>query len=333
VLVATKPIPEFVAFLSGNGVAVADLRVDNKFDFSRILAIRGLIRRFGADIVHTHLSTAAQWGMIAAHFAGVPCVAHVHAMNRAIWYIWATRIIACAEAVRDHLVSQGLPAERISVVHNAVEVEGLPGVDRVAVRRHLGLEPETPVIVAAAHLSPKKGLHVLLRALPALCADLPGLRCLMLGEGPQRQELEALARELGVGAAATFLGYRADARDIMAAVDVVCLPSVSGEGLPLVVLEAAARRRPVVVSRLAGLQEAVIEGETGFVVSPGDATELADRLRALLADRGLRERLGQAGRELVARRFNRATQAARVEEVYRLALAEKRAASTGRRRR
>jgi glycosyltransferase involved in cell wall biosynthesis len=318
--VVTKPLPEFEVELARRGVPCRTARIANKFDFSRILAIRGMIRRYRADLVHTHLSTATQWGMIAAHFAGVPCVAHVHAMNRAIWYIWATRVIAVAGAVRDHLVRQGLPAERIEVVHNAVEVENLPEVDRVAVRAALGVAPDAPLIAVAAHLSRRKGLHVLLDALPRVRERAPGLRCIVMGEGSCREELASQAAALGLQEVVAFPGFREDARDVMAASDVVCLPSTAGEGLPMALLEAMARRRPVVATRLAGVPEVVLDGETGLLAEPGDVGELAERLAALLEDAALRRRMGDAGRDFVARSFTRAHRCTRIEAVYRSAL-------------
>ncbi len=325
VLVVTKHLPALEADLTQRGVPFRTARLGNKFDFSRPLAIMSLIRRHRADLVHTHLSTAAQWGMIGAHFAGVPCVAHVHAMNRAIWYIWATRVVAVAGAVRDHLTSQGLPADRVDVVHNAVETEGLPPVDAPALRRGLGVAPEAPLIAVAAHLSRKKGIHVLLPALARLRERFPDVRCLLMGEGSERTQLETQAAALALGEAVSFLGFRNDAQQVMAASDVVCLPSIAGEGLPMAVLEAQARGRPVVATRLAGIGEALSDGETGFLVQPGNPEALADRLGALLADAALRRRLGEAGRAFVAREFGPSLRCDRIEEVYRLVLEQKHA--------
>jgi len=159
--------------------------------------------------------------------------------------------------------------------------------------------------------------------LPEVRRQLPGVRCLLMGEGSYRGELEAQTRALGLGESVTFLGFRGDAREVMAASDVVCLPSITGEGLPLSLLEAMARRRPVVATALAGIPEAVRDGETGFVVEPGNAAALADRLIALLARPELRRRMGEAGRALIARHFSPGVRCDRIEEVYRRALEQK----------
>jgi len=323
VLVATKPVPDFMGDLARRGVAIENVRVQNKFDFSRPLAIARVIRRFRADIVHTHLSTASQWGMTGAYLAGVPSVAHVHAMSRAIWYIWATHTIACAEAVREYLIRQGRPPERISTVYNAVDLPAPGGLDPAEARLRLGIPADARLIAVAAHLSPKKGIHVLLRSLAALRPRFPDVHCAVMGEGGYRGALERLADELGVAACVHFAGFRDDAREIMGAADVVCLPSVRGEGLPLCVLEGSVRSRPVVATELGGVRESVLDGESGFVVAPGDPQELADRLGVLLADADLRERMGRAGRALVLSRFNLEGQVMGVEAVYRRALETK----------
>jgi len=145
-----------------------------------------------------------------------------------------------------------------------------------------------------------------------------------MGDGAEQEALQQMAERLGLAETALFLGYRSDARDIMAASDAVALPSLEGEGLPLSLLEAAARGRPIVATGLAGVPELVLDGETGFTVAPGDAEELADRLGRLLADAELRERVGAAARELVARRFTRQGRAEAIERVYEQALAAKR---------
>ena len=324
ILVATKRCAPVEAALAQRGIPYRVAAVGNKFNPAVPLTIARLIRSTGAEVVHTHHSTASLWGSYGAWLMGVPCVAHVHAINTSIWLLSATHIIACAEAVKDHLVKQGRPADRISVVYNAVEADGLAEVDPAAVRSALGLRPDCLLVTVAAHLSRKKGHAVLLEALVMLRARLPGVQCVMMGEGGELEGLRELAERLRLTEVARFVGYRRDAKEIMAASDVVALPSLVGEGLPLSLLEAAARARPIVATGLAGVPELVIDGETGFTVAPGDANALADRLGQLLGDPGLRARMGAAARELVARRFTRAGRAEAIERIYERALAARR---------
>jgi len=324
VVVVTKRCAPVETALAERGVPYRVAAVGNKFNPTVPLTIARLIRSTGAEVVHTHHSTASLWGSYGAWLTGVPSVAHVHAINTSIWLLSATRIIAVAGAVRDHLVRQGRPADRISVVYNAVETDGFPEVDPAAVRSALGLPPDCLLVAVAAHLSRKKGHAVLLEALVTLRAHFPGVRCVMMGAGAEEGALRALAERLGVADVGRFVGYRRDAKEVMAASDVVALPSLVGEGLPLALLEAAARARPVVATALAGVPELVIDGETGFTVAPNDAHALAERVGQLLADPSLRERMGAAARQLAIRRFTRAARVEAVEQVYERALAAKR---------
>jgi glycosyltransferase involved in cell wall biosynthesis len=188
-------------------------------------------------------------------------------------------------------------------------------------RALLGCGLDEGLIVVTAHLSTKKGHRSLLHALQILARGGTRFRCLCLGEGPELRPLQMQADRLGIGEVVQFLGFREDARRIVREADLVVLPSVRGEGLPLSLLEAAAMGKPAVATRLAGLPEIVVDDKTGYVVQPGDAEALADRLSRLLSDRALRERMGQAARQRVEELFTREHRVRAVEQVYLKALA------------
>ncbi len=323
VLVATKRCEPVLAQLASRGIPHQVACIAKKHNAAAPFVIAGLAKRFGADVVHTHHSTASLWGSYGAYLRGVPSVAHVHASNTAIWLLSSTHIIACADAVKAHLISQGRPADRISVAHNAVDVHNLPPVDAAEARTRVGVAPDAPLVTMAAHLSKKKGHPVLLRAVKRLRDQFPDLRCLAMGEEAERDALVAQAEQLGVSDIVEFTGYRSDAREVMAASDVVVLPSLVGEGLPLSLLEAAARERPIVATGLAGVPELIVDGDTGLLVEPGDSDDLAEKLAMLLADPALRSRMGNAAREVTVRRFSREKRGEAIERIYEVALAAK----------
>jgi glycosyltransferase involved in cell wall biosynthesis len=138
---------------------------------------------------------------------------------------------------------------------------------------------------------------------------------ILAGDGPDRPALAALARELGLRRA-MFLGWRGDAADILADIDLQVLPS-RWEGFGLVALEAMALAKPVVASRVSALPEIVVPDQTGLLVSPGDPAELADAIRILLSDPQRAAGLGRAGRERVKAEFPVDKMAARTADVYR----------------
>ena len=282
---------------------------------ARILAIA---REAGADVIHTHLSTASQWGGIAGRLGGIPVVAHVHAMNSRYFFLSAHRMVACSDGVRQHILAQGVAPERITTIYNGIEAGRLAELgEPAAVRNSLGLTPETPALVCIAHLADKKGQATLVRAVARLTETWPRLHCLLAGTGENHAALEHLALELGVADRVKLLGYRSDAIALMQAADCVVLPSLGKEGLPLVLLEAALLGRPAICSAIPGNNEVVLDGETGLLFPPGDAAALARCIDTLLDNRELQASMSEAARKRARQMFTIEAMADRMEELYR----------------
>jgi len=221
--------------------------------------------------------------------------------------------IAVSNDVRDSLVrAAGLPRRRIRVIRNGINLARPPAATD-------GLPPREPGEVRIGYfgrLSPEKGVHVLLQAFAALADDVPHARAFIVGDGPDRAALEALAGRLGLGERVRFLGFRSDARALMGQVDVVAHVPLY-EGFGLVVLEAMAAGRPVVTSDApGGLRDIVRPGETGLVVPVGDIGATARALRCLAWAPELRQRLGRAGRERCLHHFSARATAERVLALY-----------------
>jgi glycosyltransferase involved in cell wall biosynthesis len=180
----------------------------------------------------------------------------------------------------------------------------------------LGIPLHGPVVGCVAHLSPKKGQEHLLRAVALLKDDWPDLQCLLVGEGSMARELERLAGELGIADRVRLLGYRADVVAVMNAMDIVVLPSVAKEGLGLVLVEAALLGKATVGSDAPGIDEAVQDGVSGFLVPPGNPASLAGRIAELLENPALRDRMGMAGQKRALELFSLEAMADKLETVY-----------------
>jgi len=168
------------------------------------------------------------------------------------------------------------------------------------------------VIGSIGRLERQKGYDVLVRAL----AQLPQARVVLVGDGPERADLRALAERLGVADRLEITGWAAEARRRLSGFDVFALPS-RWEGLPLVILEAMHAALPVVATDVGSVAEAVHDGRTGLLVAPDDVDDLRAALARLLADEGLRRRLGDAARGEARKRFSARTMAAAYTAVYR----------------
>jgi glycosyltransferase involved in cell wall biosynthesis len=297
----------FVAYLAERGITPLSWTTTGKVDPVTTLRLVEIIRAERMELVHAHLSTAAFLGGIAARMAGVPCVATVHGFTSVLWYRPAHRLIAVSEAVKMHLLHQGIPEERVRVVHNGVALERFSPAPPAAAKRALGLDPDLPVAGIVGRLSAEKGQAVALAAWARVAEAHPGARLLLVGDGDAAETCLALAAELGIADLVTFTGFQADPTPYLAACDVVLMPSLR-EGLGLAALEAMALERPVVASRTGGIPEAVRDGETGLLVPPDDAAALADAILTLFADPARCTAYGQAGRARVAAHFNAETQ-------------------------
>lgn len=292
---------------------------------SRVLA--RLLGEIAPDIVHFHGAKAALIGRPAAYLARIPgAVYTVHGfwsrpvlsflIERLLSPI-TTRYVAVSRALAAATSGMtGVPAARIRVIHNGVDLNRFtPGGSGYAIRSELGIAPEARVVGAVARLTREKGIDLLLEAAGQLANAIPELHLLIIGDGPDGHSLKNLAARLGLGGRVTFTGYRADVERLLKAMDLYAQPSRS-EGLGISALEAAASGLAVVASRIGGLPEAVLDGQTGLLVDPGNAGALAMAILTLMKDGELRARMGARGRQMVETRFSLEGMIARTASLY-----------------
>lgn len=241
-------------------------------------------------------------------------------------------ILANSDYTRTALVRAGVAPERIRVVLGGVDLARFRPMDRDEARAGLGLTGG-PIVVTAGRLTHKKGIDVLLRALPELRAAHPGLTCVVIGRGQEEPALRALALSAGVDGAVRFPGNVShdDLPRYLAAADVYVQPSrgsiqadlgtVDVETMGRAACEAAACGRPAVVTRTGGLPDVVLDGETGLVVPEEDPTALAQAIRRILGDDALRARLARAAGERARASYGWDTVVRQTEEALLLATA------------
>jgi glycosyltransferase involved in cell wall biosynthesis len=205
------------------------------------------------------------------------------------------------------------------VIPNGVDTDRYPAPsDRDAVRRSLGVAPDGRLLIVVAKLYAQKGHAVLLEAL-ATARLGPHDAALFVGDGPERPSLERVARDRDLRAV-HFLGNRPDVPQLLAASDLFVLPSL-WEGLPMALLEGMASGLPVIATDVAGSRQVVVHGQSGILVSPGDAPALAAAITDLMGDELARARLAAAARMRVEQEFSAARQAERHAAAYQVVLA------------
>jgi glycosyltransferase involved in cell wall biosynthesis len=236
----------------------------------------------------------------------------------------AARVIAVSPHIAEQAVQLGVEPSRVRVIRSGVDVDRFRPRDRAAARQRLGVGGQTPLVLFVGNLEPRKQVDVLLRALAQVRRNLADARLVVVGSGEnagvhdQTARLVQLARELELNEAVLFAGRATDEQlmDFYAAADVFALPS-SSEAQGIVALEAMACELTVVATAVGGLVGTIEDGQTGFLVPPGEVEPLADVLVNVLPDVARRRTIGAAARERVEREFSWSRSIDATLDVYR----------------
>jgi glycosyltransferase involved in cell wall biosynthesis len=286
------------------------------------------LRRGHASLVHLHLTwpLGCQYALVSAMLARVPAVvATVQlsfplTLSRRVMLQQQSltrgvdRYLAVSESVRRHLVDDlHWPPGKIEVVPNAVRMDPaiVTPATALTLRDHIVGRQGTPLVLVPARLHEQKGHRYLFSAL----AEVPHVHVALAGQGPERDALETLAHELGIESRVSFLGHRDDIPELLAASDLVVLPSLY-EGLPISLLEAMAAAKPVIATRIGGTDELVTSGYDGLLVEPRDSHALAQAMKTLLSDPERARQLATSAQRTVADRFSAELMCNRVSQVY-----------------
>jgi len=278
-----------------------------------------ILRTWGADIIHTHHYDPAVTGLgatklypqaklvVGRHYSDAiyrissKVKRHVYLMVENAVNSAATRIIVPSKYIREILVDwQGVAAEKVDVIYYGFDPEkySLPREDEIKIlRAEMDLEGKF-VIGTFARLHEEKGHRFLLEAVSQLSVELPRLVWLIVGDGPERRDLERRVAEKGLEGRVVFLGWRRDAMKLMAAIDVVVQPTLH-EAFSQVMIEALWMKRPLIITEVGGAVDIIRDGENGILVPKEDPTALASAISRLACDQGLRERLGRNGHAFV----------------------------------
>lgn len=308
-----------------------EFRMSGRCDLSPARKLARLIRDYDYQLVHTHTPRAAFIGRVAAALAGVPVVHHLHSpttvdstrrvrnwLNAAAERFSLTgvsAVIAVSESMRDYARRIGFDPKRTFVVHNGVPTRG-PLLPR-------STPADSWTLGCVALFRPRKGLEVLLKALARLRAAGRTVRLRAVGsfETPDYEfQIRHLADRLGLNGAIDWRGFSSDVNAELERMDLFVLPSLFGEGLPMVVLEAMAAGAPVVATHVEGIPEAIRDGLDGLIAAPGDADDLARVIGQVMDGKADWQALRASAHQRQAEHFSDRSMADGVADVYRRVL-------------
>ncbi len=269
-------------------------------------AIARILKDFRADLLYMNNQPASNLeGVLAAEKVEIPAILHCRIAKRvpriAIRKTNARvqRVICVSRGLRDFYVSRGLRADLCTVIYNGIDLSLRPREEPGSLRQRWGLSPEDFVLGTVCSLVKRKRVQDLLEAayLVQRKTSVP-IKILIIGEGPERENLERLSQRLGLSSRTLFAGFQSDPLPFIQAMDLFVFPSEK-EGFPRVLLEAMLLGKPVIATRIPGPSELVKDGETGFLVEPRQPEALASAIMKLLQNRRLAQTMGEKGRKRV----------------------------------
>lgn len=319
-----------------SGITRFDLQARRMTDLNSWRRFTALLHDQGIDLVHAQDQDTIIYAGLAHCFLKTPTVMTRHVLKetadswkaalRATLVFWSARygmerIVAVSDAVRREFAMQtGIPVSKIETIYNGIDLERFDlHQAKHEVRRKLGWDIQVPVVVLVSVLRPGKGFELLFDALPRIRAVIPDVQIKIVGGGVLENELRKQAQAFG-DTAVEFLGSRKDIPELLRASDVLIQTSWS-EALPTVLIEAGAASLPVVVTDVGGTREIVQDGVGGYIVEPGDAPNLADRVVEILKDPALAEAMGRAAHARVFNIFTLSSQALQLKTLYEKTLA------------
>lgn len=314
----------------GRGVAVHRLEARRGWDPRLLGQLVDLVRTERIDIVHSHdfLSDILTWALRWRVPVATMSTAHGFITNtfRSRAYITLAqralrgldKVIAVSEETRARVLAAGVPAAKVSVIHNAIVARNYRAADfeRGVFRRRIGVAEDAILIGNIGRLSPEKGQKDTLLAAAPLAREDARVHVVFVGSGPDTAALTALAGELGLEGRVTFAGHMHDVRPVYRDLDALALTSYT-EGFPNVVLEALCMDVPVLATDVGGVRELMIDGQTGLLVPPGRPDLVEAGLRRLVQGPADAARLAATGKQRVLDEFEFTARTRKEEAVYR----------------
>jgi glycosyltransferase involved in cell wall biosynthesis len=300
---------------------------ESKFDQTTIRNISYFLRQKGIHLVHTHGYKSNFFGLLSSdkktrlistnhnwltsstklkffRFFDALCLRRFH------------RIVAVSTQVKHEMLKLRLSPNKITVIHNGIALERFETQkDILQIKKRLKIDPKAKIIGTIGSLTPEKNHEQILRATEILMKVRAPIQSLIVGTGPLKTHLEQVINHRKIANNVILAGYRTDIPELLSIMDIFLLPSYT-EGLPMVILEALASKKPVIASEVGGVPEIIRHNISGYLITPGDVFTLTSRISELLNNPREANRLAANGHNIVKRQFSSETMARRYLAAY-----------------
>lgn len=291
---------------------IKGIKLKNSVDIRGILKMIKVALKEDVKVIVTNLGKEYWPAAFVAKLLGLKIIVVRHQTNRlkkiTCWLLarHVDRVVAVSHAVKDVLIADEIPPEKIDVIYNAINLERFNPftVNRAEVREELRINRNDIVIGTAGRLCREKGGLELLHAMQSLIKKNSSVKLMFVGDGPYRAKLENEAKELSMTREVIFTGFRNDMNRIYAAMDIFVLPSICKEAFGIALIEAMAMIKPVIATAVGGVPEIINNEINGFLIQEGNHSALTDAIDRLINNADLSNRIGLQGRKTVERNFS-----------------------------
>lgn len=305
-----------------------------QFSLQTILQIKNIIQNHKIDLVHSQGSRADFYARIAGRMAGKSrnlCTIAMPVEGFDLGYFrkkiyrsldciterYVNRFIVVSDSLKKFLVEKRrIPESRIIRIYNGIELQQFNTItETINPRKEFGVPNNVPLVGAVGRMVWQKGFEFLVKAVPEVVVSIPNAKFLIVGDGPLREKLEALSKELRVRDKIIFAGFKSDIKEVLSAIDMLVVPSLL-EGFPMITLEAMAMAKPIIATNIAGTTEQITNCNNGVLVLPGDPDALAKAVIEVYNDKEFAKKIGLAARKKVEENFSVEKMISETEKIY-----------------
>lgn len=322
VIVLCQPDSNLAMRAAEAGIEVRTCRMRKSYDLATVMQIIKLIKAEGIDIISTHSGRdsflAGLAGRLSCRKPRIVRTRHIALpiTSRVSYSLLPHMVVTTSEYVRQYLIGEGIQPNRIFTVPSGIDTVIFdPASVKTDIREELRVDSDIPLVAMIAILRFKKGHHTLLDAIPMVLKKIPEARFLIIGDGPQENNIREKIRAMDLTERVLMLGLRHDIPEIIKAVDLCVLPTLQ-ESLPQALLQAMAMEKPVIGTNVGGVGEAVRDGINGHLVGLGSPPALANAIIEILRDKRKAIRMGKEGRRIVERQFTVEAMSKKMFDLY-----------------